>query len=102
MPVLAPHDVAVLNRHPKLIFTNATAEPIEFTNDIRFDPDSLVKEVTTETVVERDYADYAVIDLGVPNAQIYVVEMYTTVYSRQNFKRVFNQTIEALKNAESA
>jgi hypothetical protein len=102
MPVLAPHDVAVLNRHPKLIFTDATGEPIEFLNDIRFDTDALISQGTTNTVVERDFADYAVIDLGVTDPQIYMVEMYTKVYSRANFKRVFNETIEALKNAEPA
>lgn len=95
MAELTPQEQAIKNRHPNLIFSDAFLnDPIKFTNDLRFDPESALKETTSLPLAPRDSANFVVLDLGKSDAQLYSTEMYSPKYNRTQFFEIIDTIIE--------
>jgi hypothetical protein len=91
MPVKAPEDIAAASRHPQIIVTDAFLnDPFEFKTDARFDPIPALKEASELVIVDRDVAEFSVIDLGASGQQIYPVVMFSPTYNRENYEKVFD------------
>lgn len=87
---------AFLRRTPQQLFTQGYLDdPIQFTTDIRLTPEILVKQEDFYTVVDRDEADFAEINLAATSAVFYPVATFSPVYDRTKFQQQMNSQIKS-------
>lgn len=84
-------------RRPKLLFTQAYLDdPITVNNDERFIPETKLASLDVISVVERDQADFASIDINESEPQNFPVHMMTRVFERTDFLRVIDKEFKQL------
>lgn len=98
MAELAPNELIASLRKPKQIFTQAYLDdPIQFQVDERFQPETVLRQMNEFSVVERDNANFAVVDSGVTGSSYYPVLMNSPVFNRtvftKNIDRNFRQLV---------
>lgn len=97
MAELAPKDVIASLRRPKQIYTEGFLDdPLKFDTDKRLEVETLLRELNEITMVERDQAEFAVIDIGADGEEYYPVPMYTLDYNRSDVERKVNKRITEL------
>lgn len=88
MAEIAPKDLIYALRKPKVIFTKAFVDdPITFNTDERLLPDSLVRQTETISVVERDVANFAIVDTGVSGSVYYPSFMMSPTYKQEHVEK---------------
>jgi|SRR6185312_362811 len=101
MSVLAPDDVIAALRRPKLIFTqDFLNDPIEFPPDPRFIPVTVLKQLNIIEIIDRDQAEFAIIELNSEldqsNDRYYPSTMFSPTYNRDDVKRIIDVNITQL------
>ena len=95
MADLASTDVIKALRRPETVFTeNYLNDPIRFAPDPRFHPESVIRQLNEYNVIERDNAEFAVVDLNADGAQFYPLPMITPIYKKAVVRKVVNTKIE--------
>jgi hypothetical protein len=90
MAILAPADLIASLRRPKTVFTeNYLNDPIRFPPDERFYPVSALRQLGEYTVVERDNAEFPVVDLNATGSQYYAVTMVSPTFKRDVVRKLY-------------
>jgi hypothetical protein len=93
MADLSPFRDAFLHKTPRQLFTQGYLDdPIQFTTDVRLDPEVLIRKEDFFTVVTRDSADFAEINLAAIDPVYYPVSTSTPVYDRVKFSQRLDRT----------
>lgn len=97
MAELAPKDVIASLRRPRLIFTDAYLnDPIKFEVDDRFQPETVLKQLDDIAIIDRDGAQFAIVDVGVSGSLYYPVEMNSPLYKRSMLLKNIDTTFRQL------
>jgi hypothetical protein len=76
-----------------MIFTDAYRDdPIQFKPDQRLIPETVLRQLDSESLVERDPAEYAVVNVNAANSVNYTVTMISAVYNRDDVERKIDKT----------
>lgn len=86
MAELAPKEVIASLRRPKVLFTKAYLDTaIKTKTDERFHPETSLRQLNEIAVVDRDGANFALVDVGVSGSVYYPVHMTSPVYDPIGF-----------------
>jgi hypothetical protein len=77
-------------RRPLIIYTDAYLnDPIQFTRDIRFDAESALRNADPNLpIIDRDEAEFAVVDLNSQDSQYYTAQTYRDEVNRDDYQKV--------------
>ena len=83
-------------RYPDLLITDGYLnDPIEFEPDSRFEPKTVVDQFTElPNQISRDFAEFLQIDRNSDNPQLLTINMFSGLYRRDLFTRVFGRRAE--------
>ncbi len=93
MAQLAPEDVVASMRRPEVITTHAYInDPIKFTVDGRFYPETVLAQIGEIPIVDRDGANFAVIEYGTTGKTFYPIPMTSPIYKHAAVKKHIDHT----------
>jgi len=83
-------DIIMSDGNPRaVVVTDAYLnDPIAFTPDVRFSPESALRLMPSQSVAERDTVGYLQINLNSSKPQHYIVPMISTALTRDDFYKV--------------
>lgn len=86
MAELAPQDAILASRRPTTFFTDDYLnDPIQFTTDQDFIPESIISQNQFFAVVTRDSVEYVNINLNSSGSVFYPISMTTPTFQRDPF-----------------
>lgn len=88
MAEMASNDVIKSLRHPEIITTDRYLnDAIKTKADIRFHPETILRQVSEMPLIARDGALFAVVDLNSSGSTLYPCHMYTNLYDRELYTK---------------